>query len=63
MNDIIRILDKAKGGNGTLVVNKDGMHRVYKNGENSYTIASNTHGLIRVTKSGNSYFVTGGKKR
>ena len=62
MNDIIRILDKHKGGNSsTLVVDKNGLHRVYKNGE-SYLIASSEYGLVRATKSGNSYFITGGKK-
>lgn len=63
MNDIIRILDKHKGGNSsTLVVDKNGLHRVYKNSENSYLIASSDYGLVRATKSGNSYFITGGKK-
>lgn len=62
MNDIIRILDKAKGDTGTLVVNKDGLHRVYKNSENSYLITNNKDGLIRITKHGNSYFINGGRK-
>ena len=63
MNGIIRIIDKAKGGNtSTLVITKDGMNRVYKNSDNSWLICSNKDGLVRVTKSGNSYFVNGGRK-